>query len=192
MLDFAALHARTRTFADLVAPLTPLDLHHQTDEMIDRMRAIIFDAADADVIFVPSDPQAHDSFGKSEEAEMAWTLGHVIVHATASAEESAALSTIMARGLVPEGRSRYETDWRTVHTVAQLRARLEESRRMRHAFLTAWPTAPHLEVIYQPYTSMAPINAIGRFIFGLAHDFDHLDQLREIMRQARVARAILA
>jgi len=36
---------------------------------------------------------------------------------------------------------------------------------------------------------LGPINAIGRFLFGLSHDDSHLEQLREIMRQARAARA---
>ncbi|HEY0752872.1 MAG TPA: hypothetical protein VGD98_02750 [Ktedonobacteraceae bacterium] len=109
----------------------------------------------------------------------------MIVHATASSEESAALALTLARGLPVEGRSRYEVYWETVTTVEQMRRRLEESRSMRKAMLDAWPDEPHLEVTYTPYPSVGSINAIGRFIFGLSHDTSHLEQLREIMRQGR-------
>lgn len=185
MLDFSSLKNGSKSFADLASGLTKADLYQLTDEMIDTMQEIIADAVDADVVFVPSDPNANDTFGKPEEAQLSWTLGHVVVHATASSEESAALALVLARGLPVEGRSRYEVYWETVTTSAQARQRLEESRRMRKAMLDAWPDEPHLEVTYAPFARLGEINAIGRFILGLAHDTDHLGQLREIMRQGR-------
>ncbi len=186
MLDLTPLREGKATFADLTRDLSVADLHALTDEMIDTMLAIIEDATDADVVFVPEDPEANDTFGKAEDVDLAWTLAHVIVHATASSEEAAALSSLLARGLPIEGRSRYETDWETVHTVAQLHQRLAESRRIRHAFLDAWPDEPHLEVTFTysgGLSRFGPINAIGRFVMGLMHDDSHLAQLREIMRQ---------
>lgn len=188
MIDFTAVKSRTTSYADMIAQQTKADLYRYTDAMIDTMQEIIADATDADVVFVPVDPNASDTFGIPEEKDLAWTLGHVIVHVTASSEESAALALTLARGLPVEGRSRYETPWREVHTIAQVRERLEDSRRMRKAMLDAWPEEAHLDVTYTPYPRLGPINAIGRFIFGLSHDTDHLDQLREIMRQAREAR----
>lgn len=185
MLDFTPVKTRTKSFADLAAGLTKADLYQLTDEMIDTMQAIIADAVDADVIFVPNDPEANDTFGKPEEANLSWTLGHVIVHATASSEESAALALVLARGLPVEGRSRYETPWESVTTIAQVHQRLEESRRMRKAMLDAWPDQPHLDMTYEPFSGIGPINAVGRFILGLYHDTDHLGQLTEIMRQGR-------
>src|SRR2546429_3247724 len=190
MLDFTPVRNKTLTYSDLCRDLTKADLHRLTDEMIDTMLAIIVDAKDEDVDFVPLDPDANDTFGKPEDKDLAWTLGHVIVHATASAEEGAALALTLARGLPVEGRSRYEVPWEAVHTFAQIHHRLEESRRMRKAMLDAWPDEPHLEVTYTPYSRLGPINAISRFIFGLYHDNDHLGQLREIMRQARLARSL--
>jgi hypothetical protein len=187
MLDFEPVRQGNQTLADLAQALSRDDLHRLTDEMIDTVLAIIEGATAADVVFVPEDPAASDTFGKAEEANLAWTLGHVIVHATASSEEAAALSSMLARGIEIEGRSRYETDWRTVHKVAQVRMRLEESRRMRHAFLDTWPSEPHLDVIYTPSAGLArlgPMNAIGRFLLGLMHEDSHLEQLREILRQA--------
>ncbi|HVU67348.1 MAG TPA: DinB family protein [Ktedonobacteraceae bacterium] len=185
MLDFSVVKSGSQTFADLAAGLTKADLYRLTDEMIDTMQEIVADAVDADVTFVPSDPEANDTFGKPEEANLAWTLGHVIVHATASSEEAAALALVLARGLPVEGRSRYEVYWETVTTVAQVRHRLEESRRMRKAMLDAWPDEPHLDVTYAPFPRAGEINAVARFILGLYHDTDHLGQLREIMRQGR-------
>ncbi len=191
MLDFMALREKQITFSQLVAGLGVEDLHRETDEMIDAMLAVLADARDEDVTFLPEDPSANDRFAANpEEEKIAWTLGHVVVHATASSEEAAALATQLARGLEIKDRSRYETPWRTVTTVDQLRQRLEESRRMRHAFLQVWPDRPHFEVTYQPaYPPGAePVSAIGRFVYGLMHDFPHLGQMQEIMRQARSAR----
>ena len=189
MLDFASVRNRTTSLTNIARDLTKEDLHALTNEMIDTMQEITAGAIDADIVFVPQDPEANDTFGIPEEAGLAWTLGHVIVHATASSEEAAALALTLARGLPIEGRSRYETPWRTVHTVAQIRHRLEESRRMRLAMLDAWPDEPHLDVTYAPYPGRPPQNAIARFISGLYHDDAHLDQLREIMRQCREAQS---
>jgi DinB superfamily len=189
MLDFSRVRKKEQTIAELAAGLTVSDLHRLTDEMVDRMLSLIADAQDKDVTFLPQDPAANDTFtANPDEANIAWTIGHVIVHATASSEEAAALSTELARGVEIKGRSRAETPWQTVHTVAELRARLEESRRMRHSFLGAWPDQPNLTLTYTAsYPGATPVNAIGRFINGLGHDDSHLGQITEIMRQAHVA-----
>ena len=50
----------------------------------------------------------------------------------------------LARGVAFHGRSRSEVPWETVTTIAQCRARLEESRRMRLASLDMWPDQPYL------------------------------------------------
>jgi hypothetical protein len=189
LLDFTLVKNKTLTFSDMARDLTKTDLRNLTDEMIDTMLSIVADATDEDVVFVPQDPNADDPFGISEEKNLVWTLGHVAVHTTASSEESAALALTLARGLIPEGRSRYEVPWRTVQTIDQVRHRFEESRRMRLAMLDAWPDEPHLEVTYTPSPRFGSYNAISRFLMGLYHDDDHLGQLREIMRQAREARS---
>jgi hypothetical protein len=160
-----------------------------TDEMVDTMLILIEDAADEAVVFEPEDPQAYDSFTDiEEEVLMPWTLGHVIVHVTASAEEAAAQSATLARGVKYKGRSRYEVPWRSLKTAAELRQRLEESRRMRHAFLDAWPNEPHLENIFLPkYPGALPRNSITYYLSGLLHDDSHLDQIKDILKQARQA-----
>ena len=109
MLDFDAVREGRTTLDELVADLTADDLRALTDEMIDTMLALIADCVDADVTFVPEDPDANDKFAASaEDVNIAWTLGHVIVHVTASSEESAALAAELARGVEFHGRSRYE------------------------------------------------------------------------------------
>jgi DinB superfamily len=188
MLDFSPVRDKTESLAGIAQNLTKADLYKLTDEMIDTMQSIIADAIDHDVTFVPDDPGANDTFGIAEERGLSWTLGHVVVHATASSEESAALALNLARGLVIEGRSRYEVPWRTVQTIAQVRHRLEESRRMRRAMLDAWPDEPHLEVTQVSRPQNPPNNAISRFIGGLFHDDAHLGQLKEVMRQGRELR----
>jgi hypothetical protein len=157
--------------------------------MIDKQLDMILDCVDADVVFVPEDPEADDPYAETEEEmNMAWTLGHIIVHVTASSEESAFLGAELARG-VPHrgGRSRYEVPWTQVTTIQGCRDRLEESRRMRLASLKLWPDEPHLGNNYKsPYAGR--VDPILRFVLGLYHDDDHIEHMREVVRQACAAR----
>ncbi len=188
MLDLTRLRNDEITLAELTADLTPTDLRDLTNEMVDRQLAIIAGATDADVVFQPLDPDAHDSYAASAEEEgIAWTLGHVVVHATASSEESAFRAAELARGVLREGRSRYETPWETVTTIQQCRERLEQSRRMRLATLDVWPDQPHYEVAFES-RSVGKVNANTRFVLGLLHDMDHLGQLEDVVAQAVAAR----
>lgn len=188
MLDFARVRSRELTLSQVVKGLTKADLRELTNEMIDRQLALIADCDDAAVTFVPDDPNAKDPYAaNADEVNIAWTLGHVIVHVTASSEEAAFIAAEMARGVRRDGRSRYETPWESVTTVAECRARLEESRRMRLASLEMWPDEPHLDVTVAYSWLRDPLNAAGRFAMGLYHDDDHLEQIAEIVRQAAVA-----
>ncbi len=199
MLNFQAVHDKKITLAELVAGLTRDNpsarfasgqvLREQTDEMIDTILALIVGCVDADVTFEPIEPQANDPYATTpEELHLAWTLGHVIVHTTASAEEAAEVAAELARGVAYHGRSRYEMPWREMRTIAACRQRLEESRRMRLASLGMWPEPAHLDNAYQAWTDGPTVNAIGRFLLGLMHEESHLGQIREIVRQARAAR----
>lgn len=191
--DFAAVREGRLTYADAVRDLDRDGLRALTDDLYDEVGAIVAPATDADVIFEPVDPDANDTFGASEEANLAWTLAHVVVHLTASAEESAALASQLARGIPVQqgeaGRSRHETPWETVTTAAQVQERLAESRRICRAFRDAWPDRPHLDVTYTAIPRLGPLNAVGRYTLGLFHGDSHLGQLREIMRQAKEAGA---
>lgn len=189
VLNFTAIGDRSVTVRDLSQETTIDDLRDATNEMVDTMLDLIADCVDEDVTFQPSDPEAYDRYAASEaELTMPWTLGHVIVHVTASAEESAALAAELARGVEFHGRSRYEVPWQTMKTIAQCRQRLEESRRMRLASLEMWPDAPHYENTYTPYKGVGRIGPVGRFLLGLRHDADHLGQIEGVVQQARAAR----
>lgn len=189
MLDFTPVRNKQTTMGRLAEGLTPDELRRLTDEMVDTMLGLIADCTDADVTFVPDDPDARDDAASAEgEVNIAWTLGHVIVHTTASAEEAAALAAELARGVKWHGRSRSEVPWQEVTTIRQCRERLEESRRMRLASLEMWPAHPYFDNFYQPQPDVEPINCLNRFIRGLSHDDSHLKHLAEIVRQARAAR----
>jgi hypothetical protein len=187
-IDFAALRARQSTIAAQVAELTIADLAEATERSIGRLEALLEGATDADVVFVPEDPQAEDHAASSEEdRDLAWTLGHVIVHTTASAEESAALAAELARGVVLHGRSRWEVPWQTITTVAQCRHRLAESRRMRLASLQMWPDQPPSAVDPDPSVPSWE-QARERFARGLVHEDAHVEQVENILAQARAGR----
>jgi hypothetical protein len=187
MLDFQLVREKKITLQDLVKGLTRDDLRRELNEMYDEIQRRISNATDADVAFQPVDPNAHDMFAKEGEAGLAWTLGHVIVHLTASMEESASLSQELARGVEFHGRSRWEVPFREVKTIAFCRARIEESRRMCLAALDMWPDAPHMENTYVPAPGLLPHTPVSRFASGLKHASDHLEQISEILRQAKEA-----
>jgi hypothetical protein len=190
MLDFPAVKDGKTTFPELVADLTRDDLCDLTNEMVDTMLNMIADCTDVDVTFQPVDPDAHDAFAEDEaDVNLAWNLGHLVVHVTASAEESAALAAEMARGVPHHGRSRYELPWQTITTIQQCRDRLAESRRIRLASLDLWPDEPHFEIPYHVRYLDTDVNAIGRFVLGLRHDFNHLAQIADVISQAREARS---
>lgn len=192
MLDFTPIHERQLTTFQLVEreQVAPDDLASLTNEMIDRQLELIATCTDADVTFVPSDPGANDTYASDpDEVDLAWTLGHVIVHATASSEEAAFVAAEVARG-VPwrGGRARYEIPWQSVTTIEQCRARLQESRRMRLASLEIWPHPPHLDNTYEARAGV-PQNCVSRFVSGLVHDDSHLEQIEKIVAQAKAARS---
>ena len=74
-------------------------------------------------------------------------------------------------------------------TIAGCRQRFEESRRIRLASLEMWPDRPHLENRYTAWQGGPEVNAIGRFVLGLMHTDDHIEQIAEIVRQAYAARS---
>jgi hypothetical protein len=190
MLDFTPVREKKLSINDLAAPLTLADLRQHTNDLVDRVLALISDCVDADVVFQPVDPHAEDHFAATaEEANLAWTLAHVIVHITATSEESAFLAAEMARGVEHHGRSRYEVPWQTVTAIAQCCQRLEESRRMRLASFDLRPDLPHLDIQYEPWPNARPVDAKTRLIMGLRHEDSHLEQIAEIIRQSKTSRS---
>ncbi len=191
MLNFTRVYEGDLSVKEMVERenISPNDLRNLTNEMIDRMLELIADCADADVTFVPSDPNANDTYAiNPDDVDLAWTLGHVIVHTTASSEESAFVAAEIARGVQWRGgRARYELRWESVTKIQECRERLEESRRMRLASLEMWPAVPHRDNLYSPREGITH-NCISRFVAGLMHDDSHLEQIEKIVAQARAPR----
>jgi hypothetical protein len=187
-LDFSRVRAREVKLADLVADLSADDLARATDRSIAQIEEILATATDADVVFVPEDPAADDpAAADPADRDLAWNLGHLVAHVTASAEESAALAQELARGVPFHGRARWEVPWKTVTTIDQCRQRLAESRRMRLASLQMWPSSPPSEVDPDPATPTWQ-QARERFARGLSHEDVHVDQIRNVVKQAQAAR----
>jgi hypothetical protein len=189
MIDFTPIIERKINWTRFAAQFDKQDLYDQAIWMFNTIENLIADATDEDVVFTPTDPDAYDDYAETpEEVEMSWNLGHVIVHLTASAEESAFLAAELARGVKMDfRRSRFETPWQTVTTIQQCRARLAESRRMVMASLDIWPDNPHLENFYKTSKGLK-VTPLVRFLFGQEHAASHLDQIKDILNQSQTAR----
>ena len=188
-LDFGPMHRHEITPDQLTEGLSVDDLRQLNDGMVDTILDLIADSSDADVVFQPADEGADDPYAEDEaDRDLAWSLGHLVVHVTASCEEAAALAAELARGVEFHGRSRSEVPWETVKSMQQCRERLEESRRMCAASLDMWPDKPDLENSYQPWSSAPQMNAVKRFVSGLVHADSHLAQIADVVGQAKVGR----
>lgn len=198
MIDFSPMRDGELTYMDYAARenIGPAELRQLSDESIDFLFEQLDGLSDADIGFDPEDPNADDPFAVDGEEEIGWNFGHLIAHVTASTEEGAALSSLLARGVPASERPRYETPWRDIKTVAQVRQRLQESRRMRNAYLETWPDAPLLDVcrdVSERFTArFGEMNAPAAFLFGLSHEVGHYEQIAEVKRQALAARAASA
>ena len=183
MLDFQSVREKKIALQELVKDLTKADLQCELNEMYDEVLRLFADCTDSHVTFEPVDEKADDPYAINGEENISWTLGHVIVHLTASMEESASIASELARGVEYHGRSRWEVPWRETTTIEFCRARMTESRRMCLASLEMWPAPPHMENIYVPVEGALPHTCISRFASGLKHASDHLGQITEIVRQ---------
>ncbi len=195
LIDFSPLDNPDLKLYDFAQQFSIDDLRAATNASLDYILSVIGNADDAQVAFIPDDPLANDPFAPPEEQHIGWSLAHLVVHVTASAEEGAAYSAILARGIPypREPRLRNETDWHTVKTRAQVLQRIAESRRMRLAALDMWPDEPRLDV-YRETSEKAlerngPSNAKAAFLSGLRHEAGHYAQMREVAHQACVALA---
>ncbi len=190
-IDFSPVENGEVTLFEFAQRFTRDDLRAATNASIDTLLDIIKDMNDVQVVFMPHDPHANDPHAVPGEEHIGWSLAHLVVHVTASSEEGAAHSSVIARGIPypSEPRLRHETHWKSVMTKAECIQRLEESRRMRLAFLDTWPDQPHLDI----YREVSPrfierngrMNAPVAFLSGLRHEIGHHAQFREAARQAR-------
>lgn len=192
MIDLDTFRSEDRHMIDLAADLTVSDLKTLTNASVDRLLSFIESLNDDDVTFEPHDPNAHDPYAVPGEENIGWSIAHLVAHVTASSEEGAAFSSLLARGVLAKDRPRYETPWRDITTKAQCVARLEESRRMRLAYLDTWPDAPFLDVYREVSEKFEDkfgrMNAPAAFLFGLRHEVGHFEQFQEVTRQIEQAR----
>ena len=182
-INFDAIHAGTLTIQDVADKLTIDDLRQATEFIVSTMLAHIAACTDADVSFVPIDHDAREGVRNANGEVLGWTLSHVIVHTTATAEAAAFAALDLARGISLQGISRYETPWDSLVTIEQCRQRLNESQRMRLASLAAWPDHPNLSKRYTPFPGAGYLNAKELFILGLEHDDTHQRHLAAIADQ---------
>lgn len=197
MIDFSPVFNKEKKYIDIWRDeqLTIEDLRAATNKSIDYLLGVITDLDDADLTFDPEDPDAHDAAAVEGEEAIGWSIAHLIAHVTASSEEGAAFSSLLARGV--EGvtqRPRYETPWRDITTHAQCVQRLEESRRIRMAYLDTWPDEPHYDVLRVPRTErfaeyFGDLNAPASFLMGLGHEIGHYDQIETVKQQALAAKS---
>jgi hypothetical protein len=187
LLDFEPVRAGELELAELGRRFGPPELASATRALMTAIRDQLAGADDGAVTFVPADPEAADTFAVDPaEVSLPWTLGHVIVHLTASAEETAFLAAELARGVEPHGRSRREVPWPTVTSIAACEQRLAESERMILATLAIWPDQPDLEVAFTNSRGSVR-NAPARFLGGLMHADEHLGQIAAILGQAQMS-----
>lgn len=196
--DFSLVDNKELNLLQFATNFSVDDLRSATNESIDTLLNIVKDLSDKEVTFLPVDPEADDPYAKPGEEKIGWSIAHLVVHVTASSEEWATYSGILARGIPypAEPRIRYETEWTTVKTTAHCIQRLEESRRMRLGYLDVWPDQPNLEVL----RVMSPrfVERFGHFnapacvLFGLKHEMGHYAQFREVVRQAKASAASVA
>lgn len=194
LIDYSPLVSGDLKIMQFATQFTVEDLRQIASGQVDFLLEQIKDLTDADVVFDPVDPNAHDPYAKPGEEHIGWSLAHLIAHVTSSSEEWVTYSSILARGIhyPADPRLRYETDWRALTTVAQVVQRLEESRRMRLGYLAAWPDQPDLEMrrdLSPRYVErFGEFNAPAAFLFGLYHEWQHFDQIKDVRAQALAAR----
>jgi hypothetical protein len=192
-IDFTPYANKEKKLIEIGRDLSIDDLRNATNVSVDYLLSVLDGLTDADVVFDPVDPDAHDPEAVDGEETIGWSIAHLLAHVTASSEEGAAFSSLLARGIEVTERPRYETPWRDITTVEQCRQRLEESRRMRLAYLDTWPDTPFLDVYRVPKTErfheyFGDLNATASFLMGLGHEVGHYAQIEGVKQQALAAR----
>ncbi len=188
LINFQPVYNKEKTLGDLASEYSNADLCRALNSYVDFTIQIISSVSDEQAIHIPSDPDANDPYATTEaERHLGWSLVHLVMHVTASAEEAAAFSSILARGIALGGRLRSEQDWRQVTTCAQAVARLEECRRMCLAYLATWPDQPDLitvRIMPENASWMKP-NAPISFLAGLMHWHKHIEQFQKVAEAVR-------
>jgi len=189
LIDFQPVFNKEKTLIDLANEYGHAELGDALSSYVDFTLQIINGVSDEQATSIPLDLHADDPHATTEaDRHLGWSLIHLVMHVTATAEEAAAFSSILARGIAIGGRLRSERNWREVTTCAETVARLEECRRMCLAYLATWPDRPDLSTVRimpENLNWMRP-NAPISFLAGLMHWHKHIEQFRQVAEQARV------
>jgi len=194
-IDFRPVFDGEQQLLDYAAQFSVADLRQASEDSVAWLTGIVAGLDDAEINFVPQDPEADDPFADESEQHIGWSIGHLVAHVTASCEEWAAYSSLLARsvGYPAEPRLRYETPWRALNTRARALQRLQESLRMRLGYLDAWPDTPDLqlkrELSPRFIARFGEFNATTCFLFGLQHEVGHYGQFEDVRAQIKAARA---
>jgi hypothetical protein len=183
VINFQRVYAKEQSLGDLASQCSTADLGNALNSYVDSTIRIISSVSDEQVVYIPHDPDANDLYATTDaERHVGWSLVHLVMHVMASAEEAAAFSSILARGITIGGRLHSERDWRQVTTCAEMVARLEECRRMCLTYLATWPDPPDLatqRIMPENLSRMKP-NAPISFLAGLMHWHRHLEQFQKV------------
>ena len=110
-IDFEPVFEDEQQLSEYAAQFSVDDLRQASEDSVAWLTEIVQGLADAEIGFAPQDPEADDPFAAGDEQEIGWGMGHLVAHVTASCEEWAGYSSLLARS-VPypaEPRLRYET-----------------------------------------------------------------------------------
>ena len=194
-IDFRPVFDGEQQLIDYAAQFTVADLRQASEDSVAWLSGIVTGLEDAEISFAPQDPEADDPFAVEGERDIGWGIGHLVAHVTASSEEWAAYSSLLARS-VPypaEPRLRFEPPWREIDTRARALQRLQESLRQRLGYLDAWPDEPDLELkrdLSPRFVArFGEFNATTCFLFGLQHEVGHYGQFENVRVQIEAARA---
>ena len=191
LIDFSPVREGAMKLLEFSTRFAAHDLRLAVNAYLDATLDLLADCDDAMLTYEPHDEGAHDPFAPAADQHIGWNLAHLVLHVTASLEEGAAFYSVLGRGIPLGGRLRYEPDWRTFTTRAQVIARLEECRRMCLAYLDTVPNAPHLDVYRELPESVAErfgkLNAPANMLLGLQHWDDHIAQMQDAKAQAQAA-----
>ena len=168
-------------------------LRSEVNRLYDAVADVLEGLSDDNISFLPHDPEAYDKDAATEEERhIGWTLGHLVAHVTATNEENAIFTSLLARGIQQGGRIRTEVPWQEMDTVEKAVNRLEESRRIVLAYLDAIPDEPDLtterEFSERAAAFFGPMNALASMVQGLAHHAGHLEQFADVRGQALAAK----
>src|SRR5258708_8940896 len=126
IINSQPVYNKEKTLGDLASQYSNADLHAALNSYVDFTIQIINSVSDEQALYIPPDPDANDPYATTEaEHHVGWSLVHLVMHVTASAEEAAAFSSILARGIAIGGRLRSERDWRHGTTWSEAVPRLE-------------------------------------------------------------------